>query len=470
VPDRWVQLKEHGNLIFESVHQCKNGVHIPTEVNARLITWDGQLAVMSICRDITERRQRETYKEMARKIMQILNGAGQLQDVIQSVIGTLKKSTGVDAVGIRLQDGDDFPYVTQQGFSKEFLLTENSLIQRTADGQPCRDNDNRVRLECTCGLVLCGKTDPANPLFTPGGSCWTNNSFTLLDIPESADPRLHPRNQCIHQGYASVILTPIRDINRIVGLLQLNDRRTGCFTQEMVEILEEIGSHIGVAVMRKRMTAALNGSLAEKEVLLKEVHHRVKNNLAAIIGLVEMQGQDLANHSAGTSLAELSTRIKSMALVHEQLYQSENFANINFQEYLETLVAHLLWAYGKSGGIQVSIAAEGVTMGLDYAVPCGLLITELVTNTFKYAFPDGQGHTGATSCRLAVSASWDGAAYSLTVADNGVGLPAGLDWTTTTTLGLTLVGMVGRHQLQGKIELDRRDGTTFRLRFAPKSK
>jgi two-component sensor histidine kinase len=238
----------------------------------------------------------------------------------------------------------------------------------------------------------------------------------------------------------------------------------------MVETLEGIAAHIGVALMRKRMTAALKDSLSEKDVLLKEVHHRVKNNLAAIMGLVDMQGKDLADDAAGTALEELSTRIKSMALVHEQLYQSGNLARVNFQGYLETLVAHLRWAYEKSGGIQVSIAAEGVTMGLDYAVPCGLLITELVTNTFKYAFPDGQARPGATSCQLAVAVSWDGAAYSLTVADNGVGLPAGLGWATTKTLGLTLVGMLGQHQLQGTIDLDLSGGTMFRLRFAPKSK
>jgi two-component sensor histidine kinase len=107
-------------------------------------------------------------------------------------------------------------------------------------------------------------------------------------------------------------------------------------------------------------------------------------------------------------------------------------------------------------------------MGLDSAVPCGLLITELVTNAFKYAFPAGQPCSAAVGCEIAVSAEWDGAAYTLTVADNGVGLPAGLEWTKTKTLGLLLVKMLGRNQLQGKIELDRTGGTAFRLRFVPK--
>ena len=107
-------------------------------------------------------------------------------------------------------------------------------------------------------------------------------------------------------------------------------------------------------------------------------------------------------------------------------------------------------------------------MGLDSAVPCGLLITELVTNAFKYAFPAGQTCSGTSGCEIAVSAEWDGAAYTLTVADNGVGLPDGLDWTKTKTMGLLLVKMLGQHQLRGKIEVDCTGGTAFRLRFVPR--
>jgi two-component sensor histidine kinase len=157
-----------------------------------------------------------------------------------------------------------------------------------------------------------------------------------------------------------------------------------------------------------------------------------------------------------------------MSLVHEQLYQSDNFARIDFQCYCDSLTAHLHSSYQGSRNIQVSVAAAGVKMGLDSAVPCGLLITELVTNAFKYAFPAGQLCSGAVGCEIAVSAAWDGAAYTLTVADNGVGLPAGLDWTKTKTLGLLLVKMLSQHQLRGKIEVDCTGGTTFRLRFVPR--
>ncbi|MCX6996467.1 MAG: PAS domain-containing protein [Kiritimatiellaeota bacterium] len=208
--------------------------------------------LLGINRDITEHKQTEVYREMGLEVLQILNAPGDLRGSIQRVLAILKMRTGCDAVGIRLQDGDDFPYYAQQGFPKAFLLTENTLIAPTADGGLCRDKDGNVCLECTCGLVISGKTDPSNPLFTRGGSCWTNDSLPLLELPSDQDPRLNPRNQCIHQGYASVALVPIRAQDMIVGLLQFNDRRKGCFTRDTIEILEGIAAHIGVTLIRKQ--------------------------------------------------------------------------------------------------------------------------------------------------------------------------------------------------------------------------
>jgi PAS domain S-box-containing protein len=212
---------------------------------------DAPVKLVGTIQDITERKQAENYREMGRDVLQILNAPGTLPDALQRVIAALKTRTGFDAVGLRLQDGEDFPYFAKDGFSKEFLLTENTLIAHASDGGACRNKDGSICLECTCGLVLSGKIDPVNPLFTRGGSCWMNDSFPLLDLPSDQDPRLHPRNECIHQGYASVVLIP-----RIVGLIHLNDRRKGAFSIEMVEQMEEIASKIGTAMMRKQAEAA----------------------------------------------------------------------------------------------------------------------------------------------------------------------------------------------------------------------
>jgi PAS domain S-box-containing protein len=113
---------------------------------------------------ITERKRAEAYREMVREVLQILNDPGDLRDSIQRVLAAMKTRTGFDAVGIRLQDGDDFPYFAQDGFPKDFLVTENTLTERGADGGLCRNKDGSVSLECTCGLVISGKTDPDNPI------------------------------------------------------------------------------------------------------------------------------------------------------------------------------------------------------------------------------------------------------------------------------------------------------------------
>ena len=168
------------------------------------------------------------------------------------ILTTIKRETGVEAAGIRLRMNGDYPYFVQNGFSDDFLLTENTLAIHAEDGGICRDEKGNISLECTCGLVISGRTDPANPLFTPKGSFWTNDAFALLDLPAEKDPRLHPRNRCIHEGFQSVALIPVRADHKIVGLLQLNDRKKGNFTPAMIGFLEGITTSIGGALMRRQ--------------------------------------------------------------------------------------------------------------------------------------------------------------------------------------------------------------------------
>ncbi|MBB5349472.1 PAS domain S-box protein [Desulfoprunum benzoelyticum] len=237
--------------------------------------------------DAIDHRLMEAYREMNREVLQLLNDPENVPESIRHVLEVLKKWTGFDAVAIRLQDADDYPYFAQQGFSEEFLQIENALAERTKSGRVCRDQDGNVRLECTCGLVISGRTDPANPFFTPGGSFWVNDSEPLLDIPPDEDPRLHPRNTCIHQKYASVALVPIRDKKKIVGLIQFNDRRKGCFTRNSIETLEGIAAHIGSALMREQAEAALR----ESETRYRSLFEHMINGFALHEIVVDQSGK-----------------------------------------------------------------------------------------------------------------------------------------------------------------------------------
>ena len=197
-------------------------------------------------------------------------------------------------------------------------------------------------------------------------------------------------------------------------------------------------------------------SLAEKEVLLKEVHHRVKNNLQIISSLLWMQSRQV-NGEVLDMFEDSQSRVQTMALIHEQLYQSPDLAQIDFEQYLQTLMRSLLRSYGMSGAIALDINVNAPPLTIDIALPCGLIVSELVSNALKYAFPARQ------SGKIRIDFSSD-AALVLSVSDNGIGLPQDLDFRNSASLGLLVVCDL-TEQLDGTIELNRTDGTTFTITF-----
>jgi PAS domain S-box-containing protein len=214
----------------------------------------------------------------------------------------------------------------------------------------------------------------------------------------------------------------------------------------------------------KKAEEKINEALAEKVVLLKEVHHRVKNNLQIISTLLDLQSEGIRDKEALEAFMDCQDRIKAMALIHERLYESTDMASIDFAGYVEGLSTYLFNTYLIDPGlIRLKVEAEGILLGIDRAIPCGLIVNELVSNALKHAFPDNrQGEI-----RIGFHGGEDGR-ITLRVEDNGIGLPAAMDITKTDTLGLQLVNLLAR-QMLGEVSLERENGTVFIVRFSDQS-
>jgi len=211
---------------------------------------------------------------------------------------------------------------------------------------------------------------------------------------------------------------------------------------------------------RKEAEERLRASLEEKTVLLKEVHHRVKNNLQIITSLLNLQLNRTQVLEAQDTLRDTQSRIRSMALLHEALYRSGSLARIGLSHYVESLCAPLWHAAGSvAAGVRLQQRIDDISLALDQAVPCGLIINELVSNALKHAFPGGRsGHVVVSATMLPKGL------LSLSVTDDGVGLPPGRDPRSSDTLGLQLVFMLAA-QLQGVVDIGCEHGTEFRIAF-----
>lgn len=260
---------EKFSIEFRLLHSSGEHRWIQNDASPRYNSNGECIGYIGHCLDISVRKQIEAYREASRKILQILNEPGDINQLMEQVTFTLKHGTGIDAIGIRMQKGEDFPYLTSDGFDEDFLVTENSLFELDEKGSICRDLNGTVCLACTCGAVISGRNEKSYPFSTPAGSWWTNESSQLLDVPSLEDIRFHPRNRCIHKGYASLALVPIRDKNKIVGLIQLNDHRKGYFNHSIIGKLEEVASHIGGAIVRKHTEELLRKKDERRLSILK---------------------------------------------------------------------------------------------------------------------------------------------------------------------------------------------------------
>jgi two-component sensor histidine kinase len=263
-------------------------------------------------------------------------------------------------------------------------------------------------------------------------------------------------------GYALVATGLFAILNDIIRrqkaeteLARLSDRLEERVLERTAELARANEALIAEVCQRSIAEERLRLSLHEKEVLIKEIHHRVKNNLQVIVSLLYLQSRKTSDPACSAALLDSQTRIKSMALIHENLYQSGDLMSVNFDRYLRNLAGHLMVAYGVDlSGIRVVTDARDLAINVTTAIPLGLIANELISNALKYAF------TGRDGGEITLTGQKEDSRITLVINDNGWGIPEGFDWEHVDSLGFNLVLMLVR-QLKGTITLTRTGGTKF---------
>ncbi|MBW4694124.1 MAG: PAS domain S-box protein [Lyngbya sp. HA4199-MV5] len=433
------------------------------DVNVTLnrITWDHKPAILANVLDITERKQAELRQQQQAEadqllatIAQTINQSVRLDQVLETCLEKIQQFLRSDRVLICRFDADYNVVIEREALSRPELSLLNLTIE-----DPCFGIGWAERYRQGY-ITVCGNAQ---------------------------DPHLTP---C----YATLLAQMQVQASFVVGILQ-SDQIWGlmivhycdaphAWQQFELDLLKQLGLQVGTASQKASLYTQLEKQLKQKEVLLKEVNHRVKNNLQMISAMLWLQSEAANNPIVSGALFSTRNRLQAMSLIHEILYQSSDLGQINFHDYIQRLANNILIACSTSHDqIKLSFDLQPVTLNLETAISCGLLLNELITNAIKHGFPDrhqGEIHIRLEqivqpepTARLAAKiptaalhsyASQATAHYMLTVQDNGVGIPKTLNLNKLQSLGLKIVYDLAR-QLDGTIEHEHKHGTLFRLLF-----
>jgi PAS domain S-box-containing protein len=511
VPERLAEIQNKGVAVFESAHIRKDGTVTPVEVNSRILDYEGRQVYFSIIRDITERKEAEEafiesemkFKTLADKSpsMIFINKMGKIVYAnmkCEEVMGySLEKMYSPDFNYLDLivpehvemvkdkfmkhLKGEDIPsyeyaMVTKDGRRIEAIITtkliqyegEDAILGIVTDITERKQAEEEIRLKAQIVDQVHDSiiTTNMNGLITS----WNRGAAKLYGYTtEEAIGKhiaiIYPEER--HEFLEDQIIAPLKE----KGTHELDDlclKKSGELVNTHLSLsfirnpegvpVEMIGYSTDIT-KRKKAETQIAASLKEKEVLLKEIHHRVKNNMAIVSALLQLQAKFSSEENVKRLLKDSQSRIGSMALVHEKLYQTQNFVNINFREYVEELASHLLETYGKKkGDIGLLLSIDDISLNIDTMIPCGLILNELVTNSLKYAFE------GIEKPEISISLERDNNQGTLVYSDNGTGIPAHVDFPSSKSLGLQIISMLSL-QLKGKVELERDNGTRFIIKL-----
>jgi PAS domain S-box-containing protein len=420
-------IAQTGSVNFEIDFQKKNGSIFPASVSASMFEAGGKKLIQGLVRDITRQRKSEQIQSVLFNITQATSAVESLEDLLEIIhqqLGTLIDTTNFYvALYDKETDLYSFPFVVDE-FEQDDTFTPQELKKSLTDyvrrtGKALLADDN-VHKE----LMKQGEVD----LVGADSKVWMG---TPLKMPEG--------------------------VTGVVAVQSYRDDTV--YSARDMELLSYISEHIAMAINRKRAEGKIRASLKEKDVLLKEIHHRVKNNMQIISSLIRLQSREVEDEKTRRIFDISQNRIKSIALVHETLYQSGDLSQIDFSRYIRRLTTHLLSIYcPRETALKLHLDTEEVLLDINRAIPCGLIINELVSNALKHAFPpDSPGE-------ICVRLSEIKGVVTLIVKDCGKGFPKDVDFKTTDSLGLQIVNDLVK-QLEGDIRLEQEEGTAFVITF-----
>ncbi len=457
-----IQNLDHGKQGVKAQHdfrfKTKTGQDLWTLISTNPLhddagIYSGALATFT---DITQRKQAEALLQQRE---QALRQRVDQEQALSRVIKAIRQS---------LELNDIFATATVE--VAQLLQVDRSAIVQYLSERHCwkhiAEHRHNPALPNMVGTEIADQDNPIAAQLKQFKVVRIDDSNALEDEINQKIARIFP---------GSWLLVPLIVDQSLWGSFSLfRAKQISPWTEEQVGLVQTIADQLAIAIQqaqafertqteiaeRRQAETHLRAALSEKEVLLKEIHHRVKNNLQIVSGLLQLQAQSLQDSPAVQALRESQNRVESMSLIHKKLYIASDLEQIDAADYIQSLATSLLTTYKVSpGAIALQVDVEPVILSLDQGIPCGLIINELVSNALKYAFPTNQPG------EIRIQLRQIGHELELIIQDNGIGLPDHLDLANIESLGLSLVYALSTEQLEGSLTVDRSQGTIFKIRF-----
>lgn len=402
-------------------------------------------------RDISEQKRIDAMQKKASErqrisidVLELINRKNTDSGLINDILSLIRGKTGIDALIINLKTGDQYYKFASISLLEALIGPGNDII--TESDPAAFKNPVIPGFDDSFCMRLAGES-----LF------WTNN---LAEYCGRSKEKF--AGSPVLENFLSCAIIPLKNENEVTGYFMLLDRRENFFNDELIVFYQGIVESIEIALNRIVYEVNLKNIIHEKELLLKEVHHRVKNNMQVIISLISLQASRQTDEKLRDILNECQNRVRTMALVHEKLYSSDNFTSININAYIKSLVPMLMTSYRvDKTKIDVEIDALDTYFGLNLAIPLAQLVNEILSNVFKHAF------VSSGSGLVKISLTPDHTVknrYILKISDNGEGLASGVAYPQGGNLGFQLIDALAK-QIRGKISLTSENGVSIEVAF-----